>query len=91
MKLKYLVLILALLGASTAMAAEDATAKKITPQPVFTVQDCALWKGGEGYENDNVPAIYSQHVEAMLEFYDNLPLPEAMRAIETYCNKGGFK
>ena len=56
----------------------------------FSVQDCKLWKGGEGYENDNVPKAYSEHVEVILEFLDNLSINEAMRAIELYCNQNGF-
>ena len=56
----------------------------------FSVQDCKLWKGGEGHENDNVPKVYSEHVEAILEFLNNLSINEAMRAIEVYCSSKGF-
>jgi hypothetical protein len=56
----------------------------------FKVEDCALWRGGAGHENDNVPKVYSEHVEAIFEFLDNLPLSEAMQAIELYCSSKGF-
>lgn len=90
MKFKLSILLLALAASFGVFAAEATPAQIAALQPKFTVQDCALWKGGEGHENDNVPKIYSEHVEAILEFLDNLTIDEAMRAIHLYCSTTGF-
>lgn len=83
--------------AVSAMADEKKpSTQAATPQQIaaigtkFRVEDCALWRGGPGHENDNVPKIYSEHVEAILEFLNNLTINEAMRAIELYCSSTGF-
>lgn len=90
MKFKLAILLLAF-AASFSVSAAEATPEQVAAlKPKFTVQDCALWKGGEGHENDNVPKIYSEHVEAILEFLDNLTIEEAMRAIQLYCSTPGF-
>ena len=88
----------ALVALSNSVMAADKTpnTQTATPQQIaavgtkFRVEDCALWRGGPGHENDNVPASYSLHVEAILEFLDNLSINEAMRAIELYCSSKGF-
>lgn len=90
MKIITFVLSLALLAVQSVNAAEATPEQLAALKPKFTVQDCALWKGGEGHTNDNVPKIYSEHVEAILEFLNNLTLDEAMRAIELYCSSAGF-
>lgn len=90
--------IAALIALSTSAVATDKTTntQTATPQQIaaigtkFRVEDCALWRGGPGHENDNVPATYSAHVEAILEFLNNLTINEAMRAIELYCSSTGF-
>lgn len=90
MKLKLSILLLAFAASFSVFAAEATPEQVAALKPKFTVQDCALWKGGEGHENDNVPKIYSEHVEAILEFLDNLTIEEAMRAIQLYCSTPGF-
>ena len=83
--------------AVSAIADEKKTSTQVaSPQQIaaigtkFRVEDCVLWRGGPGHENDNVPATYSVHVEAILEFLNNLTINEAMRAIELYCSSTGF-
>jgi hypothetical protein len=90
MKFKLHALFLSLVTSFGAFAVEATPEQIASLKPKFTVQDCALWKGGAGHENDNVPKIYSEHVEVILEFLDNLSVNEAMRAIELYCNSNGF-
>ena len=88
----------ALIALSTSVMAADKTpnTQAATPQQIaaigtkFRVEDCALWRGGPGHENDNVPKVYSEHVEAIIELLDNRTLKEAMRAIELYCSSTGF-
>jgi hypothetical protein len=90
MKKSILITFIALFLANFAHAIDATPAQIEALKPKFSVQDCKLWKGGEGHENDNVPKIYSEHVEAIFEFLDNLSINEAMRAIELYCSSKGF-
>lgn len=90
MKFYICAILFSFVSSFSANAAEATPAQVAALKPKFSVQDCALWKGGEGHENDNVPATYSQHVEVILEFLDNLTINEAMRAIELYCSSRGF-
>ena len=98
LSLKRLLSAAALIALSNSVIAADKTpnTQTATPQQIaavgtkFRVEDCALWRGGPGHENDHVPKIYSEHVESIIEFFDNLSLNETMRAIEIYCGSKGF-
>jgi hypothetical protein len=73
-------------SASSTGASGSSTSLATSPIAKFTAQDCAVWKGGEIYQNESVPSELSSKVELILDFLHNLPLSEALAAIEIYCN-----
>jgi hypothetical protein len=88
MKKQISALFLALFCAHFSHALEATPAQFEALKPKFSVQDCQLWMGGEGHENENVPNHLVAKVEVILEFLNNLPLLDALKAIEIYCKAG---
>ncbi len=91
MKLKFITLLMTLFVAQIAVATEATPEQLAALKPKFNAQDCALWRGGEDHQNDNVSISLVDKVQVILGILGNLPLPDALKTIEKHCDSGAAK
>lgn len=54
---------------------------------VMTHRDCAVWTGGEGYENDSVPTNVTIKLMTVFARLKDLSVPDALYVVDVHCKQ----
>lgn len=88
MKIKLLAVLLVLAGVQCQVLAGVVQPEQLQiVAEVMTVRDCAVWTGGEGYENDSVPTNVTIKLMTVFARLKDLGVPDALYVVDVHCKK----
>lgn len=78
---------------SHAIDAKQVNSGAIKPEQLQIVaevmmhRDCAVWTGGEGYENDSVPTNVTIKLMTVFARLKDLSVPDALYLVDVHCKQ----